>query len=86
MNRRTTIAALTLIGAVSFAAVPAFAQTSTAQEPKMPQDSAAPPTSGVVPKVSPLAGVTSGQAGEEAISSSNAPAMKTAPQSLMPKR
>jgi hypothetical protein len=78
MNRRTTIAALILVGAASFAAAPSYAQTSNAlMDAKIPHEKAAAPASGVAPRVSPLAGVTQSQAVQEALSTSNAPALGT---------
>jgi hypothetical protein len=53
---RMMIAALTMIGAASFAAAPSFAQTSGAL--KIQAEADAPPAAGVAPVVSPLKGVT----------------------------
>ena len=62
MNRRTTIAALILVGAASFAAAPSYAQTSNAlMDAKIPSEKAAAPKAGVAPRVSPLAGATSAE-------------------------
>jgi hypothetical protein len=80
MNRRTTLAALILVGAASFAAAPSYAQTSNAlMDAKIPSEKAAAPKAGVAPRVSPLAGATSGAAAQEALSTSNAPALQQAP-------
>lgn len=66
MNR-TMIAALTLLGAASFAAAPALAQNALF-DAKIPHE-AEPPSSGVAPSVSPIAGAKKGSATQQATSS-----------------
>jgi len=87
MNRRTTIAALILVGAGSFAAAPSYAQTSNALlDAKIPRDAAAPQASGVAPRVSPLSGATQGAVNQEALSTSSAPALQQAPANSLLKK
>ena len=87
MNRRTTIAALILAGAASFAVAPSYAQTSNALlDAKIPRDAAAAPKSGVAPRISPLAGAAQGESAKEALSTSSAPALQQAPASSLLKK
>ena len=82
MSRRMMIAALTVLGAASFAAAPASAQNALL-DAKIPHNQDAAPVAGAAPVVSPFAGAkqaSGAKATSGAVSSAAAPKLTLQPE------
>ena len=79
MSRRMMIAALTVLGAASFAAAPASAQNALL-DAKIPQNQEAAPVAGAAPAVSPFAGAKQASGAKAAATSGALPKLTLQPE------